>query len=140
MAFESYLYLVIWANDGTSVAYHFEKKPKLSFSDNKLVIATEDAEIFYNIDNYNRFSFENDVPTSIMDLSNEQTEACYDGTVLVFPKVKTGTRFSLRTLNGIVINERNINTEGTYSFSLASVPKGVCIVSIGNISYKILIK
>jgi len=135
IAFESRLYLVVWAKDGTQVAYDFKEKPIITFSDNYLVITIESSQVSYSLGNYDHFSFENEIPTEISSL--DVNGISIEDDHLVFPDIKAGTHLKICTLNGSIIYDKLIDINGNYSLSISNVPKGIYIVAIGKLSYKL---
>ena len=43
--------LVVWAKDGTKVAYMLSEKPKITFTETDLVITANDIEVNYALEN-----------------------------------------------------------------------------------------
>lgn len=136
IAFESRSYLVVWAKDGTQVAYDFKEKPIVTFSDNYLVITTEGSQVSYSLRNYDHFSFEYEIPTEISSLDVNGNISIEDD-YLVFPGIKSGTRLKIYTLNGTIIYDKLINNNGNYYLSMSNIPKGMFIVAIGKLIYKL---
>lgn len=136
IAFESRSYLVVWAKDGTQVAYDFKEKPIVTFSDNYLVITSESSQVSYNLGDYDHFSFENEIPTDISSLDVNGNISIEDDH-LVFPGIKSGTRLKIYTLNGTIIYDKQINVNGNYTLSISNMPKGMYIVAIGKLAYKL---
>lgn len=136
IAFESRSYLVVWAKDGTQIAYDFKEKPIVTFSDNYLVITSESSQVSYNLGDYDHFSFENEIPTDISSLDVNGNISIEDDH-LVFPGIKSGTRLKIYTLNGTIIYDKQINVNGNYTLSISNMPKGMYIVAIGKLAYKL---
>ena len=50
--------LVVWAKDGTKVAYALADKPKVTFTGTDLVITSNGIEVNYALENMVRFTYE----------------------------------------------------------------------------------
>ena len=60
--------LVVWAKNGTKVAYALAEKPKVTFTETDLVITTNGVEVNYLLENMARFTYEKSSETGITDL------------------------------------------------------------------------
>lgn len=140
-AFEEYTYLVVWSKDGNSVAYHLNDTPKILFSNNSLVIETKQIEVSYSLHNYSKFTFENEIPTNIVCISNDNNQSgIFDDNCLVFPKQKAGTKVCIYSFSGIKMMEEAIREEGSSFYPIATLPKGGYVVSVGKMSYKLFVR
>ncbi len=50
--------LVVWAKDGERVAYTLREKPKITFTEADLVIKVKGVELYYSLENMDRFTYE----------------------------------------------------------------------------------
>ncbi len=136
IAFESRSYLVVWAKDGTQVAYDFKEKPIVTFSENYLVITTESSQVSYSLGDYDHFSFEYEIPTDISSLDVNGNISVEDDH-LIFLGIGAGARLKIYTLNGTILYDKLINNNGNYYLSMSNIPKGMFIVAIGKLIYKL---
>ena len=139
-AFEEYTYLVVWFKDGNSVAYNLNGTPKILFSNNSLVIQTDQVEVSHSLHNYSKFTFENEIPTNIVGINNDYNQIGIINNCLVFPKQRVETKVCIYSFSGIKMEEGVIREEGSSFYPIANLPKGGYVVSVGKISYKLFVK
>ena len=140
MAGEPMTQLVVWAKDGTKVAYALAEKPKVTFTETELVIKTDFVEVNYLLENMVRFTYENAQSASITNLQTGEPSFRLDGESLLFSVLKANSVVSLYSLNGALVFNKNIRTAGEYSFPLSGLNAGVYVVTINGLTYKIVKK
>lgn len=131
--------LVVWAKNGTKVAYSLAEKPKVTFTGTDLVIKTKDVEVNYSLENMARFTYEEDNSTTVITniLTDEFPFKLNDGTLL-FPSLKANSTVSIYSLNGILVFKKTVHQNGEYAFPLSNLNAGVYIVNVNGINYKIM--
>lgn len=139
IADESQTQLVIWAKDGTKVTYALAEKPKITFTENEIVVNTNNVEISYDLDKMSRFTYESGGTTDITDLKynctfNFQNEA------LIFPALSANSAISIYSLNGFLVFKKTVQTAGEYAFPLSNLNAGMYLVNVNGMTYKILKK
>lgn len=87
-ASDSRVYLVIWSKEGQNVAYKFTEKPIIRFEKDMLVLETKEVKDFYDINQYSRMTFENELTTGLQLEGEASTVFQYDDNNLVFPNLK----------------------------------------------------
>lgn len=138
MANEPKTQLVVWAKDGTQVAYALAEKPKVTFTETDLVIKTDVVEVNYSLENMARFTYENDETVSITNLQTGKSSFKLDGESLLFPALKANSAVSLYSLNGTLVFNKTVGTAGEYSFPLSGLNAGVYVVTVNGLTYKIV--
>ena len=133
-------HLVVWAKDGTKVAYALEEKPKVTFTETDLVMTTKGIEVNYSLANLDRFTYETSENTAIRDLNTDKEIFKLDGESLLFPALKPQSTVSLHTLNGTQVFSKTVQDSGEYSFPLSNLNAGVYMVTVNGITYKIVKK
>ena len=130
--------LVVWTKDGTQVMYALNEKPKVTFTETDMVIATDYLEANYAIENIVRFTYESDEkPTSIEDLETTNTPFVYDGEFILFSSLKTNSIISIYALNGTLVFNKTVQTAGQFCIPLSKLRSGVYLVSVNGLTYKI---
>jgi len=131
-------HLVVWAKDGTKVAYALAEKPKVTFTETDLVITANGVEVNYTLEKMARFTYENDETVSITNLQTGKSSFKLDGESLLFPALKANSTVSLYSLNGTLVFNKTIRTAGEYSFPLSGLNAGVYVVTVNGLTYKIV--
>ena len=139
MANEPITQLVIWAKDGTKVAYALAEKPKLTFTESELVVKTDSIEVIYDLEKMSRFTYENGSVTGITDLRTD-TPFSLINEALVFPALPANSSVSVYSFNGSLVFKKTIKTSGEYAFPLSGLNTGIYLVNVNGVTYKIIKK
>lgn len=129
--------LVVWAKNGTKVAYTLTEKPKVTFTETDLVITSNGIEVHYSLENMLRFTYENSA-AKITDLKTDETAFKLDGESLLFPSLEANSTVSIYAANGILVFKQTVRQTGEYSFPLSSLNTGLYMVNVNGLTYKIL--
>lgn len=138
MADEPKTQLVIWAIDGTKVAYALVEKPKVTFTETELVITAKDAEVSYSLENMARFTYEDDSADAITNLQTDESSFKLDGESLLFLALKANSTVSVYSLNGTLVFKKSVRQNGEYAFPLSNLNTGVYMVNVNGLTYKIV--
>lgn len=138
MADEPKTQLVVWAKDGTQVAYALDEKPKVTFTETDLVITANGVEVNYTLENMARFTYENDEVVSITNLQTDESSFKLNGESLLFPALKANSTVSVYSLNGTLVFKKTVRQNGEYAFPLSNLNAGVYMVNVNGLTYKIV--
>lgn len=130
--------LVVWAKDGTKVAYALAEKPKVTFTETDLVITSNGIEVNYVLENMARFTYEKSSSTRITNLENGETSFKLDGELLLFPSLKANSTIAIYSTNGTLVFKQIVRQNGDYSFSILHLNTSVYIVNVNGLTYKII--
>lgn len=130
--------LVVWAKDGTKVAYALAEKPKVTFTETDLIITAKGVEVSYSLENMLRFTYESNDESSIINLKNEESPFKLTGESLLFPALKANSTVSLYSLNGTLVFYKTVKAAGEYSFPLSGLNAGGYVVTVNSLTYKIV--
>ena len=133
--------LVVWAKDGSKVAFALNEEPKVTFNENSLMINSNTVSVSYQLEDMAKFTYEDSEAQGIRNLENDKASSFkFDGEMLLFPSLKTGSKVAIHNLGGVLVFSRTIEAAGDYSFSLSHLDKGVYLVSVDGLTYKIVKK
>ena len=138
MADEPKTQLVVWAKDGTQVAYALAEKPKVTFTETDLVITANGVEVNYTLENMARFTYEDNSATGITNLQTDESSFKLNGESLLFPALKANSTVSLYTLNGTLVFKKTVRQNGEYAFPLSNLNAGIYMVNVNGLTYKIV--
>lgn len=138
MADEPKTQLVVWAKDGTQVAYALDEKPKVTFTETDLVITANGVEVNYTLENMARFTYENDEVVSITNLQTDESSFKLNGESLLFPALKANSTVSVYSLNGTLVFKKTVRQNGEYALPLSNLNTGVYMVNVNGLTYKIV--
>ena len=130
--------LVVWAKDGTKVAYALADKPKVTFTGTDLVITSNGIEVNYALENMSRFTYENSTSTGVTNLKNGETSLKLDKESLQFPSLKANSTLTVYSANGTLVFKQIVRKDGEYSFPISNLNTGVYMVNVNGLTYKIV--
>ena len=133
-------HLIVWAKDGTKVAYALAEEPKMSFTETDLVITTKSVEVNYSLENMARFAYGNEKDTAIKNLQTDEETFKLNGESLLFPSLSAKSTVSIYSAGGKLVFKKTAVTAGEYSFPLSSLSAGTYMVTVNGITYKIVKK
>lgn len=139
MADEPKTQLVLWAKDGTQVAYALVEKPKITFTETDVVITANSVNVSYPLENMSRFTYENNTAT-VINLQTDESSFKLDGESLLFPTLKTNSTVSVYSPNGTLVFKKTVRQNGEYAFPLSNLNAGVYMVNVNGLTYKIVKK
>ena len=131
------IYLVVWTKNGEQAGYALNKRPVLKFTETEMIISGEDIDIIYALDNFARYTYSDQKPTAIKDIRTDEAKARFDGERLIFPSLKANSTISVYTLNGVQIIKKTVHEDGEYAFPLSALRKGVYLINVNDLTYKI---
>lgn len=129
--------VVIWAKDGTKVAYALEDNPKITFTISELVIKANNVEVNYDLDKMLRFTYENEDFSNITDLKSDEAFT-FKNDALIFPTLPANSTIYIYSVNGTVIFNKKVQSTGKYAITLSNLNMGVYLVKVNGITHKIL--
>ena len=138
MAEDVKTHLVVWAKDGTQVAYALAEQPKITFTETDLVITSNGVEVNYTLENMARFTYETNDKTAIINLQTDESPFKLDGESLLFPALKANTTVSVYALNGTLVFKKTVRQDGEYALPLSNLIAGVYMVNVNGLTYKIV--
>lgn len=140
LAQENKTQLMVWAKDGTKVAYVLSEKPKITFTETDLVITANNIEVNYALENMARFTYESNDNTAIRNIESDEVSFKLDRESLLFPDLKANSSIAIYALNGTLVLKKTIRQNGEYAFPLSNLNAGVYLVSVNGLIYKIVKK
>ena len=130
--------LVVWAKDGSKVAFALSKKPKITFTETDLQITGQNIDVTYALDDMARFTYEKVDVSAMKDIQTEKEVFRLTGESLLFPALKANSTVSVYSLNGTLIFSKTVQAAGEYSFPISNLNTGVYTVTVNGLTYKIV--
>lgn len=138
MADEPKTHLVVWAKDGAKVAYVLNENPKVTFTEEYLVITANGVEVNYRLENMARFTYESNNASAITNLRTGEWPFQMNNESLLFPALKANSTIAIYSLNGTLVFQKTIQKDGEYAFPLSNLDMGIYMVNINGLTYKIV--
>lgn len=140
MAENAKTHLVVWAKDGTQVAYALAEQPKITFTETDLIITSNGVEVNYTLENMARFTYESNDNTAITNMQTDESPFKLDGESLLFPALKTNTTVYVYALSGMLVFKKTVRQDGEYALPLSDIAAGAYMVNVNGLTYKIVKK
>lgn len=130
--------LIVWAKNGTKVAYALTEKPTVTFTKTDMVITANGVVVNYALENMARFTYEGSGMSAITNLQTDEQAVRLDGEYLLFPSLQPNSAVSVYAPNGVVVFQKTIRQSGEYALPLSSLNAGVYVVNVNGLTYKIV--
>lgn len=140
MAEDIKTHLVVWAKNGTKVAYALTEEPKVTFTETDMVITAKGVEVNYSLENMARFTYESNDESTSINLNTDKECFKLNGETLLFPSLSAKSTIYIYSADGKLFFKKTIQTAGEYSFPLSSLSAGTYLVTVNGITYKIVKK
>ena len=132
-------HLVVTAKDGTQVAFALQEKPIVTFLDDNLRIQSQMTDVYYSLENMATFTYEKrDMSSAVMDLQSDALFHMQGEDYIVFPALNENTYIALHTVTGAVLFAQTIRQAGEYGFSLSQLMPAIYILTVNDVTYKIV--
>ena len=132
-------HLVVTAKDGTQVAFALQEKPIVTFLDDNLRIQSQLTDVYYSLENMATFTYEKrDISSAVMDLQSDALFHMQGEDYIVFPALNENTYIALHTVTGAVLFAQTIRQAGEYGFSLSQLMPAIYILTVNDVTYKIV--
>lgn len=132
--------LVVWGINGTSSVFAISEKPVVSFTDANLVIISNEVEVTYPLDNLSKITYDYDESMIVYDMQTDEKIFAIKGNILIFPSLKANSHVVIFSVNGKLFFQKTTTQIGTFSYDICNLPKGIYLICVNDLSYKILVK
>lgn len=130
--------LVVWLKGGEKVYYNLEDLPITKFSGSDVLITTHTVEVAYPLEQVIRYTYEN-LSTEIESvLAGNDLYVSRQGDVITFQNLHPTTPVQLFSIDGQLLETRNLNAETAVSISLNAYPVGIYVVKVNGVTYKMM--
>lgn len=139
---ETFVAMTLNLSGGKTQTVILADVPKITFSDNRMVIAGETApDLEFPLDEMISYYFSR-VQSGIESVAGDDHGVAIrvDAGSLTVKNLASGTRATLYNAQGITVASASAAADGTAKIDTSALPAGVYIVSYGNLSTKIVKK
>ena len=133
----SYNMVCVNLSDGSTVKIVMTENLEIQFDNENLVASSDGSEVTVPKANILNFKHTYDAEAAVEDVLNDNGLTFENG-MLLFNGLPADAVISVYDLSGKLL--RRVNAEGDFSLSLDSLEKGIYIVNVNNVSYKVNIK
>ena len=138
---EGFSTLVVWAKNGSKVAFQLKEKPVLTFDKQTLLIKSGDLTVSYALDQLQRYTFTQD--QSVANESIQPEKECpfsLNGDHLLFYPTDKGSSVHIYSTDGKLVLSRDLSPQENVSIPIQRLRPGVYFVHVNNVTYKIMKK
>lgn len=136
MAAESVNALVVELKDGTKMTFVLQEKPEVKFAGPELKVVSETSETSFPLGDVLRFSYSKADWDGIAAAEAKRGVTMEDG-VLVLSQLRKNAKVGVYATDGKLVKDLTAPNEGTYRLNLSSLTKGVYLVKVDKVTYKI---
>ena len=130
--------LTIYQKDGRFFSYGFDDKPVIKYTDNDLILKSHDVEVYYPLSAIAKIAFtESTAIETIEEIYNNPTILLENHLVRINGS-KPGIIVAIVGIDGKTYGTYKTDQEGTTSFSISMLPKGIYIITSEEITCKFL--
>lgn len=135
-AADNYRSVAISLNDGSKVEIHLTDELSASFNEENLVVTGIDADVTVPKAKIKSFSFS--TVSALEAVETGENAPRVEGGELVFDALPANSTVAVYNAAGQLVSSAKV--AGKYSVSLAGIPKGVALVNVNGLTYKIVVK
>ncbi len=107
--------------DGGAMTYSFQEKPVVTYTQDGVHLTTTRVEVDFPFQNLEKFTFDDDTADALCEVRSLNDPA------------NTG----IYTIDGKLLRTIKAREEGSTSFSLDDLPRGIYVIKNGNTTHKI---
>ncbi len=132
--------LSVWSKEGKETVIALADKPEVYFTETDLVIAANNIEVSYPIDNMRKLSYDYQEILETVDLQSNQRTAGFEKNQVVLNSLPANSKISVSNPDGSAVLQKTVTQSDSYSLSLNSLKPGIYVVNAYNTTYKILVR
>lgn len=129
--------LVVWMKNGERVLYDLEEQPKTTFADAELVITTSSVSASYPLSQVLRYTYELSA-SGVESVKENDIRISQKGSDLIFEHLKPDAIIRVYSLDGVLFDTKRAVGEQRTTVSLNDHPAGVYLITVGNMTYKMV--
>lgn len=132
--------LVLWHANGTTTEISLYKKPRITFSADKILIQGTGVNFEYPLEDIVRFTYKKEDIINEINAPTNQTNFTHDDERIVFNGIKSADEVALYKLNGTRVAIQLNKVDDNYVLPLNSISKGMYLLHINGKTFKIIKK
>lgn len=137
---DAFTHMTLHFNNDEQIKFALAEIPTLSFSDSTLVIQTSSITVTHPLNKISHITYESGADSGIINIQSDKPIYEIDGDHISFPYLEKGTHIDIYTVQGTNVLNTQIQESGEYGFPVSALGRGIYIVKLNNLSFKIVIK
>jgi hypothetical protein len=142
----------VWDYNGTGddplVQFRLTPKHKtnyfksITFNEGQIIITDQMADVVFESDLSSiwKLTYSRRDDSGIQDIVEDVDGMNYQDNAIIFPALKAGSTIAVYAVNGMLVINKSINTDGEYTLPLSSLSQGVYVVNVNGKTFKIVKK
>ena len=135
--------LLLWDMDGQKIEFMLDYGVTITFDDDQLIITNDVADIIpFDLDNTWKLTYAavGGDGTGVQSLSEDLNTVQFNGQNIMFQHLKAGSKVSVYAVNGMLMMNKTIASDGELTVDLSNFSQGVYVVNVNNKTYKVVKK
>ena len=135
---------MVWEKQGGVAAFPLSTKPCLTFdvAQDKVNVTNTEKEVSFSLQKIHKYTLEanDDAVLGLENLTTRQGDLVMDAHTLIFRNYPSLTKVSVYSLDGKLLESKQMDANGQLQLSIQQWPAGVNLVKVGGTTYKIIKK
>ena len=128
--------LKVWQADGQVLVINLSDEPRTTYSNGNLMITSKQSSVTLPLERVRRYTYV-DVANGIDELKDVRAAISKNGETLTLTGLKSGTEVMLYNTAGQLLRHLTADGQSPLIVSVATLPTGVYVVKVKDITYKI---
>lgn len=130
--------LVVTMKNGSETVFFLRDQPNVSFDGSELKVVSLKSTTSFALADVLRFTYVKKDLSGIDEMTVDPTTVSFDEGILVISQLPKGASAWVYTADGKLIQQLTAQHAGTFRLNLATLPTGLYLVKVDNITYKIM--
>ena len=133
----TYVALKIHCKSGADVIILLDERPKVTFDNNDLVIATQTRMVNYPAEEVLKFTYLDELPVHVDNVTQSGMVFSFDDNKLMVQHLAPNAAVTVCAVNGRILASGQSDAQGRVSLPLPEVPGGVYVVKTPSVTFKL---
>lgn len=131
----------IFTHDGDISTYQLKDSPKIEVKEDCLIIYNNSIEISFEFSNLHKLIYQSSQSgVDISQNSEQRPILLLNDDYIVISPLQNDSQICIFDTKGILVESRNLSADQTHKVSISNLNSGLYIITLNNITYKILKK
>lgn len=137
---DAFTQLIIHFHDDERIKFALAEMPSLSFSDSELIIKTASVTVAHPLKKIAYITYEGGENSHVSGIKSDKSMYVINSDYISFPYLESGDCINIYTASGAMVLCTQVRETREYGLPISTFRSGIYIVTINNISFKIVVK
>lgn len=133
----TYVAMKIHCKSGADVIILLDERPKVTFDNNDLVIATQTRVVNYPAEEVLKFTYLDELPAHVDNVTQSDMVFSFDDNKLMVQHLDPNAAVTVCAVDGRILASGQSDAQGRVSLTLPEVPGGVYVVKTPSVTFKV---